>query len=52
MEMAEAQFPDDVLDWSLLPNPDALIDDGDDLEDEAEIPVAPDEYGLNVEQDG
>lgn len=40
LEMAEKQFPDDRLDWDLLPssaNPDTLIDDGDDLEDEADL---------------
>ncbi len=38
LEMAEANFPDDKLDWDLLPssaNPDVVIDDGDDEEDEA-----------------
>lgn len=32
LHMAEANFPDDKLDWSLLPskdNPDTLLDDGD-----------------------
>ena len=35
LEMAEANFPDDPVDWALLPDPDALIDDGDEEEDEA-----------------
>ncbi len=40
LHMAEQNFPDDLLDWSLLPssaNPDTLIDDGDDEEDEADL---------------
>ena len=35
LEMARANFPDDAFDWALLPDPDALVDDGDDEEDEA-----------------
>ena len=38
LNMARANFPDDPFDWTLLPDPDALIDDGDDLEDEGEVP--------------
>lgn len=30
LEMAAAQFPDDEFDWTLLPDPDQWIDDGDD----------------------
>jgi len=37
LEMARANFPDDPFDWALLPDPDALIDDGDDEEDEANL---------------
>lgn len=28
LEMAKANFPDDPFDWALLPDPDALINDG------------------------
>jgi len=37
LEMAKANFPEDPFDWTLLPDPDALIDDGDDVEDEANL---------------
>ncbi len=30
LEMAEANFPDDKLDWTLTADPDPLLDDGDD----------------------
>lgn len=34
--MARSLFPTTEFDWALLPDPDGLIDDGDDVEDEEE----------------